>query len=153
DRVLVALAQVGAHRQAEHLARQLLGDGKRLALVLRGVRGLLVQRERIVHGGRDAAALELLLQARTVRRAHGVLGVYARAIRPQLERAHARRKRRKQLVVTPAERGAPLELPLEAPELGQHHGALDRVHAPADADARVVVAAALAVHADLAHGA
>src|SRR5262249_8325365 len=98
-------------------------------------------------------ALELLLQARTVRRAHGVLGVYARAIRPHPDRAHARRKRREQLVVTPAERGAPLELPLEAPELGQHHGALDRVHAPADADARVVVAAALAVHADLAHGA
>src|SRR5205085_8152926 len=102
-------------------------------------------------GGRDAAPFELAFEARALARAHRVLRVGARAVAFHLERAHARRKRREQPVVTVAERGAPFELPAESAELCEDHGALDRVHAAADADARVVVAAALPVHADLAH--
>src|SRR2546423_7898739 len=63
DRLLVGFGEVGAHRQAEDFARELLRHGERLALVLRGIGRLLVQRQWIVHGGRDAARFELAFEA------------------------------------------------------------------------------------------
>src|SRR5678816_2415932 len=69
-----------------------------------------------------------------------------RAARPtrRARRAPGPRARAEQLVVALADLDAPLEFRREAAELGQHHGALEGVHAAADADARVLVATALA---------
>src|SRR5690606_25026190 len=43
------------------------------------------------------------------------------------------------------------DLPVEPPELAEHDCTLQRVHSAADADRRMVIAALLAVDADLAH--
>ena len=52
-----------------------------------------------------------------------------------------------QLLVARADLDALGDFPIETLQLAQHHGALQRVHAAAHADAGVVVAARLAVHA------
>jgi len=57
-----------------------------------------------------------------------------------------------QLVIAPSDRQAPLDLPVEPLQLGEQHGALNRVHPAVDPQPRVVVAAFLAVMPDLAHG-
>src|SRR5688572_17145651 len=108
-----------------------------------------MQGQRIVHGGRYAAALQLVLDALALRGANCVLAEHADAIALHADRPHVRRERREHAVVGLAELDPALELPLQALELGEDHGALDSVHAAADADAGVVVAPALAVVTDL----
>src|SRR5438094_3290155 len=100
-----------------------------------------------MHGGGDFFRFERVLDARALGAAHGVLRENAGPVALHLDRA----KSAEQLVVAPRQRNAALELPPEAPELGQHDSALQRVHAAADADPRVLVAAALSVMADFAH--
>src|SRR4051812_8698327 len=100
-----------------------------------------------MHRGWNALLLQHLLEAIALRAAQGVLRIHAAAIGLYPDRTEAL----EQLVVALGERDAPLELPVEAPELGEHHGALQRIHATADADARMHIAPALPVMADLAH--
>ena len=76
--------------------------------------------------------------------------VHARAVGPQFKHANARDGFEK-LAVPGSDLTPPRHFPIEALEFRQQHRALDRVHAAADADARVDVAPALAMHADLAH--
>src|SRR5690606_13508731 len=106
--------------------------------------------QRVVHRAGNALFLQPALHFVAVLQPHRVL-------RPDAVAAFAHRHRRggeagvgDALRVARAELVAALQLPVEAFQLGQQHRRLQGVEPAADADPRVAVARALAVHADLA---
>ena len=114
---------------------------------------LMVDRRRVVHGGRHARRRERRLHVGATRRVDedGVLRPDAVAI---LSHGNGRGALHvgEQAAVARTECGPALEFPFKTLELGQHDRALQRVHSPTHAHPRVHVAPALPVHADLAAG-
>ena len=124
--------------------------GSALGAAQVAIRGLHVERQRVVHGGRNAALVQGCL--------HDVAVVdHARCTAPTRSRGRAARLSgcdvRAALVESARVLGADFlpasDFPVESLQLGQHDGALQRVHASADTDAHMVVALLLTVHANL----
>ena len=111
-RVLLRLAQVGAHRQADHPLGRELGMGE--AQIRAGIGRLAVQRLGIVDRGRDARLAEPLLHAGPVAQLQGELGPDAIAVG-----AHGQtidRQVRQQLLIARTDLQPLRNLPVEALE-------------------------------------
>ena len=148
--VLVGLAQVSAHRQAQHPLRRAEAGRVGIGLATRRIRRLMVQGLGVVHRSRDAGGLQASLHRLALVHQHRVLGPDAIAIRPPAQQLHRRAAGLDQLAIALAQRNAAGDLPVKARQFGQHHRALQGVHAAAHAHPGVVVARALAMHPDLA---
>ena len=103
-----------------------------------------------MHGGGYACRLEFFLHLRPLRHAHGVLRKYAAALCPLRHAGNA--SGIAQAVVARAQLLALCHFPVKTLQLGQHHGALQGVHAATHAHAGVGVAPALTMNANFAAG-
>src|SRR4029453_1516666 len=102
---------------------------------------LLVQRNGVVHGGRDARRLERALHRSAARAAHGVLRIDAPPVGPNRKRSDGGREAGEHRVVATRDNLSLFDFPVETLELREEYRALNRVEPPVDAEARVMVAA------------
>ena len=147
---LLAAVKKRPHRQADHFSCDSPSDGRAFRAAQGFISRLLVKRQGIVDGGGDARLMQALLQGVAVWNEDAVLGEYTGATGPLPHTRHT--SAIQQPIVGRANLQAPFNFPVKAFEFGQHDRALDRVHAPAHADAAVLVSFALPVHADFTAG-
>ncbi len=147
------------HRQAEHAARYAFGHWE-ASRPLPQVRehGLKVQRHGVMHRRRNAARLEPRFDLRAIFDFDRVLRVDARTVRRDVRRRNrllaviaAVERVPNQLAIASADAAARLYFLVEDFHLRKEHGGLEGIEPAVDANARMMVATILAVHADLAH--
>ena len=101
-----------------------------------------------MHGCWDSGLIQMCLQGFTIQRDECVLCENAGAVRGLLHAWYTGAVV-EQLVVAPANGKALLYFPVKTFELGQDDDALQRIHAPADADSGMHITLALAMNAYL----
>src|SRR5258706_5103242 len=101
---------------------------------------------------RYAGTLELFLHGITILDQYCVLRPHTAATWPHRQQACPRAAGTDRLAIAIAELDASRDLPIQAGKLRQQDRALERIHAAADADARVQIARALPVDPNLTTG-
>ena len=147
DAVLRSGIQPGVHGQAHDLLRHGIAHGQLRVWVGHGE--LLVQRNGVVHGGRDARGLQLRLHLFAVGHLHGVLGPSAGVVRFDVGRG-GNAGLVQQGVVALGHLLAQGQFFVQYGQLGQQDGGLQGIQAAVHAHTDVVVAAVLAVAGNLA---